>query len=145
MLRLGCIEAVNLDGGGSTTLNLFGMTVNRPSGGVERAVANAILFQRLGAAPPRNGNGNGNGHDAPKLRIRGPESMKLGQAARFDVVDGSGRTVDARQVVWSVSNGAWIDQGGILRPLKEGLASVAAWIGGRVLVAAVEVLPSRAP
>ena len=33
MRRLGCVEAMNLDGGGSTTLAAMGLTVNRPSDG----------------------------------------------------------------------------------------------------------------
>src|SRR5207253_9594199 len=40
MFNLGCRDAINLDGGGSTDLNIFGVNVNRPSDGVERPVAN---------------------------------------------------------------------------------------------------------
>jgi len=43
MQRLGCTEAVNLDGGGSTTAWAGGEVVNRPSGGVQRAIADALL------------------------------------------------------------------------------------------------------
>jgi hypothetical protein len=43
MLGLGCREALNLDGGGSTTLWLRGRVVNSPSGGSERRVANALV------------------------------------------------------------------------------------------------------
>lgn len=43
MARLGCTEAVNLDGGGSTTAWAGGEVINRPSGGVQRAIANALL------------------------------------------------------------------------------------------------------
>lgn len=43
MRELGVIEALNLDGGGSTTLWLKGHTVNRPSDGRERPVSNALL------------------------------------------------------------------------------------------------------
>lgn len=45
MQDLGCTEAVNLDGGGSTTMWVQGQVVNRPSGGVERLIANAILVR----------------------------------------------------------------------------------------------------
>ncbi len=44
MKWLGCREALNLDGGGSSAIKFLGITLNRPSGGVERAVANGILF-----------------------------------------------------------------------------------------------------
>ncbi len=42
--RLGCWSALNMDGGGSTTLALQGMLVNRPSGGTERPIANSLLL-----------------------------------------------------------------------------------------------------
>ena len=40
---LGCIEALNLDGGGSTTMWVDGEMVNRPSDGGQRRIANALL------------------------------------------------------------------------------------------------------
>lgn len=49
MIELGCQEALNLDGGGSTTLWLNGNVVNHPSEkGVERNVANALILVRTG-------------------------------------------------------------------------------------------------
>lgn len=44
MVGLGCIDALNLDGGGSTSLAVDGMLGNRPSGGAQRAVGSAILI-----------------------------------------------------------------------------------------------------
>jgi exopolysaccharide biosynthesis protein len=44
MKWLGCRQALNLDGGGSSAIKFLGITLNRPSGGVERSVANGILF-----------------------------------------------------------------------------------------------------
>src|SRR5207237_6248728 len=44
MVRLGCTDALNLDGGGSSELALAGMVVNRPSDGTERPIANSILI-----------------------------------------------------------------------------------------------------
>lgn len=43
MVELGCRDALNLDGGGSTTMWVRGRVVNRPSGGSQRPVANALL------------------------------------------------------------------------------------------------------
>lgn len=48
---LGVHDAVNLDGGGSTTMSVRGRLINQPSGGVERAVGDALVY--LDAAPPR--------------------------------------------------------------------------------------------
>lgn len=41
--KLGCTEAICLDGGGSTALVINGILVNRPSDGTERRVANALV------------------------------------------------------------------------------------------------------
>jgi exopolysaccharide biosynthesis protein len=45
MLDLGCVEAVNLDGGGSSTLGVDGTLVNRPLGGeFQREIMSALLI-----------------------------------------------------------------------------------------------------
>ena len=46
MQKLGAVDAMNLDGGGSTALAVKGKIVNRPSDGTERRVANALLVMR---------------------------------------------------------------------------------------------------
>jgi exopolysaccharide biosynthesis protein len=43
LLLLGAVDAMNLDGGGSTTMFLDGKVVNKPSGSDERKVSDAIL------------------------------------------------------------------------------------------------------
>ena len=43
MENLGAFNAMNLDGGGSTTMSILGLVMNSPSGVVERNVANALL------------------------------------------------------------------------------------------------------
>lgn len=44
MLDLGAVEAINLDGGGSSTMVVNNTLINRPSDGTERRVATAILL-----------------------------------------------------------------------------------------------------
>lgn len=47
MVGLGCVEAINLDGGGSTTMVVKGKTVNNPSDPAgERPVSDALLVFR---------------------------------------------------------------------------------------------------
>lgn len=46
MRRLGCTEALNLDGGGSSTFWLGGSVMNSPSGFFLRPVANALVLLR---------------------------------------------------------------------------------------------------
>jgi exopolysaccharide biosynthesis protein len=41
---LGITDAVNLDGGGSTTMAVAGQVVNKPSGGTERSVGDALIY-----------------------------------------------------------------------------------------------------
>ena len=51
--ELGCTDAMNLDGGGSTTMVVRDRLVNSPSGGSQRAVANALaLFTTSPVGPP---------------------------------------------------------------------------------------------
>lgn len=54
MIELGCREALNLDGGGSSTLVHSGRVQNRPSDGHERAISTGIVVlpRRSGEAPP---------------------------------------------------------------------------------------------
>lgn len=53
MADLGCTDAVNLDGGGSTTLWVRGSLSNRPSDGRERPVSNGLLvFSTAPKGPP---------------------------------------------------------------------------------------------
>jgi exopolysaccharide biosynthesis protein len=44
MRELGALDALNLDGGGSSTMVVEGQVVNRPSDGRERSVSNALLL-----------------------------------------------------------------------------------------------------
>jgi hypothetical protein len=44
MKKLGCDEALNLDGGGSATLWVLGQVVNSPCEGRERSVANSLVL-----------------------------------------------------------------------------------------------------
>jgi hypothetical protein len=46
MVKIGCDEALNLDGGGSATLWAYGTVMNNPSEGHERPAANALVIVR---------------------------------------------------------------------------------------------------
>jgi exopolysaccharide biosynthesis protein len=46
MRALGCTDAMNLDGGGSSTFWLQGKIMNSPSDKHERTVANALMIVR---------------------------------------------------------------------------------------------------
>jgi exopolysaccharide biosynthesis protein len=149
MLRLGCLDAINLDGGGSSTLHLFGLTLNRPSDGKERPVANGVLFfdrMKVVTAPsepvPTNGNG-GTSSQVAGLRIRSPASLPVSASAKLALVNAEGATMRNLEVLWSATGAAWIDQGGVVRGLTEGKAVVSAWYRGRVVTADIQVTKPR--
>ncbi len=139
MLRLGCTEAINLDGGGSSQIALRGMVVNRPSDGSERPIANSVLIAPTGEGWPPRGD---------EFVVKGSARVTVGSAAEYQVVDESGRTVPNAVVVWAASGDAWIDQGGRLRGLRPGRSKVTAWVNGRTAEVTVTVearKPATAP
>lgn len=135
MLRLGCVDAANLDGGGSSEMNLNGVVVNRPSDGKERPVANGVMFLPKVALPQPTNAG---------LRIQGPTALSFGKTATVSVVGPDRRTVPNIDVVWgTVGQAAWIDQGGTLHPLENGKVEVVASVYGRKLTWKFEVVGAK--
>ena len=126
MRRLGCVEAMNLDGGGSTTLTVLGLTLNRPSDGRERPVANALMVR---GKVPESLSGD--------LRLVVPATVREGEEIDARVVDTQGRTVPNARVLWVASGSLWMDQGGRLRILATGPGLVQAAVDGQVLTAKV--------
>ncbi len=127
MQKLGCRDAINLDGGGSTDLNILGVTVNRPSEGKERPVANAVLF--YGPRPKL---------PISNLTLEGAATVDLTETLKLSAAE-NGKPVDGKDVIWSAQGTAWIDQDGLLRPWNIGTATVTAWIKGRIVVKTITV------
>lgn len=128
--RWGCTEAINLDGGGSSTLHAFGVTLNRPSGGVERSVANGVvLFAGLPAAKGPEG-----------CVVRGPATAKTGEVVQLTLED-CGAPQPAGAAIWTCQGAGWIDQEGRLTCHAAGKAEVACLAMGRIFRATVSVLP----
>ncbi|MFN3684661.1 MAG: phosphodiester glycosidase family protein [Fimbriimonadaceae bacterium] len=120
LIRLGCVEGINLDGGGSTVLSLFGLAMNRPSDGQERAVSNAVLF--YGPRPqPEDG----------ELRIPLEAIPPVGGEIRLRLLREDGSQIPHAEVLWTAAGAAWIDQGGTLRALRPGPVTVRAFARGR--------------
>ncbi|MBI3721853.1 MAG: phosphodiester glycosidase family protein, partial [Fimbriimonas ginsengisoli] len=117
VLRLGCVDAMNLDGGGSTCLSLGGLALNRPSDGTERPVADAILVFTEGA----KGSGS-----APQFALKGPPNIAIGGEGAFSLLR-DGKAVPNAVIFWSAAGSAWVDQGGILHPIAVGDANLTAW------------------
>ncbi len=53
MARLGAVNAMSLDGGGSTTMAFNGRVLNRPSGGAERSVVDGLMVFYYGIYAPK--------------------------------------------------------------------------------------------
>lgn len=135
MFKLGCRDAINLDGGGSTDMNILGVNVNRPSEGGERPVANGIFF--FGSRPPKP--------EVP-ASIEGPATLELNASANLRALEANKPVPDA-DVIWSAQGGAWIDQGGLLKPVKPGPVTVTAWIKGQIVTKQLMVtgIPPKPP
>ena len=128
MQRLGCTDAVNLDGGGSTCMHLMGVTVNRPSDGVERPVSNGVMV--FGPKLPIY---------KGDLKIVLPPKISLtAQSEAHLTLDGA--TVPNADVIWGAQGAAWIDQGGTIHPLETGKVKIKACAYGQVLSLVVAVV-----
>lgn len=138
MQKLGCTDAINLDGGGSSDIVLAGLSVNRPSGGAPRPVANGILIYSADPLPELQG-------DAAPTVIQGRPTLTMGVFNQYKVLDGKGNPIDNGQIIWSAQGSAWVDQGGFLRGLKPGEAFLRAWVAGKILEVKVMVEDPAAP
>jgi hypothetical protein len=127
LLRFGCVDAVNLDGGGSTCLSLMGVTVNRPSDGAERPVSNGILV-----FGPRMSNYTG------ELHLVVPRVVSLANPTPIQLTL-NGAPVSNADVIWGAQGAAWIDQGGNLHPLELGKTTIRAFAYGKQLTVTVTV------
>jgi exopolysaccharide biosynthesis protein len=130
MRRLGCVEAMNLDGGGSTTMNVLGVTVNRPSDGKERPVADGVLV--LGPKPPTS---------QRRFRISAPFTLDQGTKFQAQVL-ADGSPVPNIDVIWGASGACAIDAGGQIQGLHSGAATITASCQGHVLTERINVTGS---
>ena len=127
--NMGCTDALNLDGGGSTCLNVFGLNMNRPSDKAgERPVANGIVFYGPRHLTPEQ-----------KLKIVTPASILANGIGQAKVVDKNGKEIPNIEIFWSLQGAAWIDQGGQLTGLETGTATVQAYVRGMTITAKVAI------
>lgn len=130
MIRLGCKEAINLDGGGSSTFFLLGNVMNRPSDGSERPVSDAVLLSSSGV--PKS--------DRPFRIELGSQRPASGRTVRLVAKFSDGHPVPQNEVVWHSSGSAgWVDQGGYLRCLGNGTVRVTAWRHSKLVSRDIEI------
>lgn len=136
MMRLGAVNAINLDGGGSSTLSVKGIVVNVPSEGEERPVANGLLVY----APPQPV------EELPNLAISGVGAeVPSGQGVQLCLTWGEdARPLSSEQsanVVWGATGGVgFVDQCGYFIPVKPRKGTVNAIYGSQIVSAPVSVV-----
>ncbi len=134
MQKLGCVDAVNLDGGGSSAINIFGNTLNRPSDGRERPVANGIaLF------------GPKSDVVSIPLLLKAPEKLTIGVNRVATVTDEAGRAIPNTEVIWSGTGDGWVDQGGLVRPIQKGKMELRAYVRGTLYRTTIEIVEPEKP
>lgn len=115
MLQLGAVDALNLDGGGSTALTVRGLVINSPSDGVVRRVANSLLVFAPGQTPI----------PAP-VESKAPAQVRVAVAgpavslAEYTGENGAGWVYGTR------NGGAFVDQTGRVHGFRGGSAEVVA-------------------
>lgn len=140
MKSQGCTDAINLDGGGSTTMATPNGVLNSPSEGTERPVANALaVFAGSSAESPSD----------PQISITPMTApIESGTNCLISLVDQStGQPLPqdaAGRAVWSTTGGmGFVDQSGRLYGIKARKGTVIARIGSRTATLPVEVIPGQ--
>ena len=136
MKRLGAVNAINLDGGGSTTLSYRGIVVNSPSGGEQRPVADGILI--FSDAPAND--------PIPGLSITGiGREVASGQGVQLSMSSGDDTHPLAQaqldSVVWGTTNGGgFVNQKGYLIPMHLRKEAVKAYCGSQLATCEVKIV-----
>lgn len=132
MKGLGAVEAMNLDGGGSSTLSVRGLVVNSPSDGAARRVSDGLVVM----TPPRRP-----AAVVRKSELFGPLVVLSGGAPLQLTTPWKSRR--GEQVVWGTEDGgAWVSQQGQVYGYSRGAAGIRALVdsGGCEMAASVHVL-----
>jgi len=129
LIGLGAVDAVNFDGGGSSTMVVEGAVVNAPSEKAgERPIADALLVFADGFA------------DGPlqELPLAIPQrSVRVGEQVPIALPEG----FSPETTVWGSNAGpGFVDQAGIFRALRSGKATVQAKDRGRIARGVIEVV-----
>jgi hypothetical protein len=179
MKSLGCVQAMNLDGGGSTTMATSIGVLNSPSTGSERAVADGLAvfgttpsFEEVRSSAAKEPTENRSGYI--QLASRGGQSSSLAPSIRANmdkkpgeefIIAPPGATIEtgvpyrmllldaatyrplddnlAGKAIWSVTGTiGFIDQSGVLHPMRPTKGTVSARIGS--LTAKISVEAARA-
>ena len=161
--RYGAWNAINLDGGGSTTMASDGLTVSNPGGdGSERPVADMLLvysdraFQADAPALPAVTADAEAGQEEAVIKtisaariVLPPTPLRVGVAAALRLQDGP-RTLpgSAPGILWQGPTGGrlgFVNQKGYLVTTAPGSGTVSALYKGHLLTAPITVIGKTAP
>jgi hypothetical protein len=139
MKSFGAVDAINLDGGGSTTLSIKGIVSNSPSEGKERPVANALLVFADAVCPTTS---------ALRFADPNPVMAASGEGRMISVVDDStGQPVSEevkKSIVWGTTGGiGFVNQEGWFVPVKVGTGYVVALVGDQRIVLPITVIAGK--
>lgn len=125
MLQLGAVQAMNLDGGGSTSMFVGGGIVNGPSDGTLRPIADSLL---LYADEPKT-LARTDYHIAPTGE--NGVNVQVGDTVNLRIEDANGKPPPPDvPVVWGTDRGlGWITQSGVFRSVRPGSAQIVAKVG----------------
>jgi hypothetical protein len=132
MKDLGAVEAMNLDGGGSSTLSVRGLVLNSPSDGASRQVSDGLVVK----APARR-----QGGAIRKEDLYGPLAVVSGGAPLN--LPSLWKPRPKEPMIWgTVNGGAWVSQQGLAYGFSRGTAGVRGLsdADGLEVAAAVHVL-----
>ncbi|MCE5313689.1 MAG: phosphodiester glycosidase family protein [Armatimonadota bacterium] len=136
MKTLGACQAINLDGGGSTTMSVRGTVINSPSEGTERPVADMLL---VSADQPAV-------RELSKLKISGiGEETASGEGAQLYLTWGDDDQMltesQMSRVIWGCTKGVgFVDQNGYFYPTKTRSGTIDAFYGAQHVSAPVSVI-----
>lgn len=136
MQELGATDAINLDGGGSTTLAIRGgLVVNSPSEGKQRPVANAIVVYAPRPAVTEAADAQ---LEPAVVTVRSGESVQF--AVRSPE---KGQALNPDSILFGTTGGiGFVDQKGLFTAFKAGKGTVNALLpDDRILQAEVTVVP----
>jgi len=137
----GCVEAMNLDGGVSTTLATYSGVLNSPADGEERPIADGLAVISDAYAPVSGGRIEDSG-----FRIQGPESViQSGKGIQLSLINSAGHRLDAAEAskaVWTVAGGVgFVEQTGQFFGIKARNGRIAVRLGDKTASIPVTVVP----
>ena len=123
MKQEGAVNAINLDGGGSSTMVVQGSVVNAPSDGRERPIADGVLV--YSDVKPEIDTTLQPSAPAAPIVLRAGESFPLKVGAT------QGPQVDPTAVLWGTADGlGFVNQRGLFTSTNAGAGSVVAHVRG---------------